>query len=163
MDGDFEALKEYVSERLEIKRNRIRYLNLSYYLARAYKELGEKEKAVEVLEASVSSDADSSYIGQNLREIEQRYELGEAYYENGQYEEARQQYLSCIYFGNLEKRQIAIKALSHLIKCEIKMEHIDGAKEHLCMLRSIEPFDDETKLWKLQIEVLERKIKKRAR
>lgn len=166
--GDFMRLKDYLSEEMnkiscgaEAENSRIMQLNMASYLARAHMELGEKKKAAEVLEASVSYDPESSYIAQNAREMIQRYELGDAYYENGQYPEAHKMYLSCLYFGTEEKTDISVRALSHLIKCEIKMEQTDSAKEHLCMLMSIRPFAEETRLWKLQIEIAERKIKKR--
>ena len=168
LSGDFRELKDYLSEKMneisiesEYADSRPMQLNLTFYLARACKELGETQEAVEVLERSVSYSADSSYINQSAREMSQRYYLGDAYYDNGQYQKAQQMYLSCLYFGTEEKMEIAVRALSRLIKCEIKMEQILSAKEHLGMLMSIVPASDEAKLWKFQIELADRKIKKR--
>ncbi len=167
--GDYRSLKDYLSaemnevlKRTEPEYRHIMQLNMSFYLARACRELGEKEKALEILESSVSYNEDVPYLEQNVKEMLLRFDLGDAYYDNGQYEKAIKTYLSCLYFGTEEKTQIATRALSRLIKTEIKTEEIENAKEHLGMLMSIAPFSDETKIWKLQIEIAERKIKKRG-
>lgn len=129
-------------------------------LARSLKGLGKTDEAIALLREDLEKRKASSYLDKKRSELELWDLLGELLYEAGRYDEAGEAYKNALYFGDAFKNETAIKALMHLIKCSLSTEDLSGAKKYYSMLFALRPLDDTVKIYGVQIEIAERKIRK---
>ncbi|MCR4655223.1 MAG: hypothetical protein K5770_03225 [Lachnospiraceae bacterium] len=150
-DEEYSAGEEYCWE-----------LTITGILAKSLHKLNRTEEAAKRLEAVFKKSPwkNASYIGRHACEMLQSDLLGELYYALGRYEEAERAYLGAVYFGTNEKLCQSAISLEHLIRCALKAGKTETARKYLHMLQILYPETDRLKIFQLQIEIAEKRLRK---